>query len=92
MGWPEWQVTEVISRRPQVRVNQLGYLLGRPKQATLICDAQDQVPFAIRDRYGAVAYTGLSRPWWARPEPTSGLNVHVLDFTGLTMQGAGFRI
>ena len=24
MGWPEWQVTEVISRRPQVRVNQLG--------------------------------------------------------------------
>ena len=81
-----------MSRRPQVRVNQLGYLPGRPKQATLICDAQDQVAFAIRDRYGAVVYTGLSRPWSARPEPTSGLNVHVLDFTGLTMQGAGFRI
>jgi endoglucanase len=81
-----------MSRRPQVRVNQLGYLPGRPKQATLICDAQDQIPFAIRDRHEAVVYTGFSRPWSARPEPTSGLNVHVLDFTGLTMQGAAYRI
>ena len=85
-------ITEVISRRPQVRVNQLGYLPGRPKQATLISDAQDPVPFAIRDRDGVVVYTGFSRPWSVRPEPTSGLNVHVLDFSGLAMQGAGFRI
>jgi endoglucanase len=92
VGWPEWRVTEVISRRPHVRVNQLGYLPGGPKQATLISDAQDPVPFAIRDREGAVVYTGFSRPWSARPEPTSGLNVHVLDFSGLAMQGADFRI
>ena len=37
-------------------------------------------------------YRGLSRPWTARPEPTSGLNVHVLDFTDLDVQGAGFWI
>jgi endoglucanase len=92
VGWPKWQVTEVMSRRPQVRVNQLGYLPGRPKQATLISDAQDPVPFAIRDRDGVVVYTGFSRPWSVRPETTSGRNVHVLDFTGLTMQGAGFQI
>ncbi len=78
--------------RPQVRVNQLGYLPGRPKQATLISDAQDPVPFAVRDRGGVTVYTGFSQPWLVRPEPTSGLNVHVLDFSGLTMQGAGFRI
>ena len=62
MGWPEWHVTEVISRRPQVRVNQLGYLPGRPKQATLISDAQDPVPFAIRDRDGVVVYTDSPGP------------------------------
>ena len=41
---------------------------------------------------GVAVYTGLSQPWSVRPEPTSGLNVHVLDFSGLTVQGAGFRI
>ena len=81
-----------MSRRPRVRVNQLGYLLGRPKQATLISDAEDPVPFTVRDRDGVAVYTGLSQPWSVRPEPTSGLNVHVLDFSGLNMQGAGFRI
>jgi endoglucanase len=73
-------------------VNQLGYLIGRPKQATLISDARDPVPFAIRDRGGVAVYTGLSQPWSIRPEPTSGLNVHVLDFSDLTRPGAGFRI
>jgi endoglucanase len=92
VGWPEWHVTDVISRRPQVRVNQLGYLPGRPKQATLISDAQDPVPFADHNWRGVTVYTGFSQPWLVRPEPTSGLNVHVLDFSGLTMSGASFRI
>jgi endoglucanase len=92
VGWPEWRVDDVISRRPHVRVNQLGYLLGRPKQATLISDAEDPVPFMVRDREGVAVYTGASRPWSVRPEPTSDLSVHVLDFSGLTVQGAGFRI
>ena len=84
MGWPERQVTEVVSVRPQVRVNQLGYLPDRPKQATLISDAQEPVPFTVHDRRGVTVYTGFSQPWLVRPEPTSGLNVHVLDFSGLT--------
>jgi endoglucanase len=92
VGWPEWHVNDVISRRPHVRVNQLGYLPDGPKQATLISDAHDPVPFAIRDGDGVVVYTAFSRPWSVRPEPTSGLNVHVLDFTGLAIQGAGLRI
>ena len=92
MGWPEWRLTDVFNRRPQVRVNQVGYLPGRPKQATLISDGQDAVPFAVRDRGGDAVYTGFSQPWTLRPEPTSGLNVHVLDFSGLTTQGSGFRI
>jgi endoglucanase len=92
MGWPEWRVADVIHRRPQVRVNQLGYLLDRPKQATLISDADGPVPFLVRDRDGVAVYTGASRPWSVRPEPTSGLSVHVLDFSGLNVPGAGFQI
>jgi hypothetical protein len=30
MGWPEWRISEVITARPHARVNQLGYLQGRP--------------------------------------------------------------
>ena len=91
MGWPEWRISEVITARPHARVNQLGYLLGRPKQATLISDAVEPVGFTVRDRDGGVAHPDFHR-WPIRPEPTSDLNVHVLDFSVLNIPGAGFRI
>jgi endoglucanase len=81
-----------MTGRPRVRVNQLGYLTGLPKHATLISDSERPVPFAVRDRKSSVVHRGLSRPWASRPELTSGLNVHVLDFTHLDQQGAGFWI
>ena len=92
MGWPKWRVTEVMTARPPVRVNQVGYLPNRPKHATLVSDAKDPVHFTVRDQSGIAVYTGLSEPWSVRPEPTSGLMVHVLDFSDLTIAGAGFRI
>jgi Cellulase N-terminal ig-like domain len=64
---------DIISERPDVRVNQLGYLLGRPKQATLVSDAEEPIHFTVRDRDGVAVDTGLSQPWPVRPEPTSGL-------------------
>jgi endoglucanase len=73
-------------------VNQLGYLTGLPKHATLISDSERPVPFTVRDRKGSVVHRGLSQPWASRPEPTSGLNVHVLDFTDLDQQSAGYWI
>ncbi len=92
MGWPEWRVTDVMTARPRIRVNQLGYLPGRPKHATLISDAQDPIPFTIRDRHGIAVFTGLSEPWLVQPEPTSGLKVHVVDFSNLNMAETGFQI
>ena len=91
MDWPEWSATN-ITERPGVRVNQLGYLTGRPKEATLISDAEEPIHFTVRNRNGAAVHTGLSQPWSVRPEPTSGLRVHVLDFTSLNTRGADFRI
>jgi len=92
MGWPEWSVTDIMTERPGVRVNQLGYLLGRPKEATLVSDAEEPIHFTVRNRDGVAVHTGLSQPWSVRPEPTSGLSVHLLDFTGLNTRGTGFRI
>jgi endoglucanase len=92
VGWPEWRVTEVMAERPGVRVNQFGYLPDRPKHATLISDARGPIHFTVRDESGIAVFTGLSEPWPVRPEPTSGLIVHVLDFRNFNMPGAGFRI
>jgi endoglucanase len=81
-----------MTARPRIRVNQLGYLPDRPKHATLISDAPDPIPFVIRDQSGIAVFTGLSEPWLVQPEPTSGLKIHVSDFSNLNMAGAGFRI
>jgi endoglucanase len=90
--WPNWSFDQVMTNRPAIRVNQLGYLPGRPMQATLVSAAEHSVEFVVRDRHGVVILTGRSQPWPVRPEPTSGLSVHRLDFTGLRARGAGFRL
>ena len=41
-----------------IMVNQVGYLIGRVKQATLVTDADDAVGFSIKDDSGNVVYTG----------------------------------
>jgi endoglucanase len=57
---------------------------GLPPRSTQTGDADD--------RDGGIAHTGLSQVWPVRPEPTSGLNVHVVDFSVLNIPGVGFRI
>jgi endoglucanase len=87
-----WSLTDVLASRPAIRVNQLGYLPGGPMGATIVSDDVDPVAFAVVAGDGAPVYHGASQPWPVRPEPTSGLAVHVLDFSGLRAQGNGFRI
>jgi endoglucanase len=73
--------------RPAVRVNQLGYLPGGPKRATLVSEFPEPINFHV-DEQGRVAYSGQSRPWPERPEPTSGLDAHLLDFSDLNTAGS----
>jgi endoglucanase len=75
-----------------VRVNQLGYLPDGPKRATLVSTATAPVPFAVVSRTGDRLWQGRSEPWPVRPEPTSGLAVHVLDFAAAPVVGDGLRI
>ena len=69
-------------------MNQLGYLPGGPKWATLVSESLEPINFDVLDERGRAAYSGQSRPWPVRPEPTSGLDVHLLDFSDLTTSGS----
>ena len=76
--------------RRAVRINQLGYLPGAPKQATLVTDTT--TPLDLTVTAGEAVWRGRSQPWSQRPEPTSGLAVHVLDFTAADVRGDHVRL
>ena len=91
-GGPTWSLEDVLASRPAIRINQLGYLPPGPKHATLVTDAVDPVDFLVLDQAGTTAYAGRSQPWSERPEPTSGMAIHRLDFSDLRTPGADFRL
>ncbi len=72
---------------PRVRVNQVGYLPAGPKQATLVTDATEPVVWQVRTVSGGVLAEGDTVP--AGVEPSSGLNVHTIDFGALTTEHEG---
>ena len=92
MGWPQWSIDAVMTERPAVRVNQVGYGPGRTKLATLINSSDDPIDFRVLDRGGSAVFAGRSQPWPVRPEPTSGLVVHQLEFTDLSARGDGLTV
>jgi endoglucanase len=79
-------------QRPAVRVNQLGYVPDGPKRAVWVSAVREPAEFRVVDRHGAVVGAGRTRPWGVRPEPSSGLPVHVLDFSQLLGVGDGFVV
>lgn len=80
---PVWSLPDVLARRPAIRLNQLGHAPGRRFEATLVSERAEPVGFAVVRDDGVVVHEGVSRPWPVRPEPTSGLRVHVLTVDGL---------
>ena len=76
--------------RSRVRVNQVGYLPDGPKQATLVTDATDPVAWELHDGDGTAVAHGDATP--RGTDPTSGLNVQVIDFGDVTATGAGFTL
>jgi endoglucanase len=78
--------------RPAIRVNQLGYLPTGPKRAVWASDAREPAEFVVRASDGTAVAGGKTRPWAVRPEPTSGLPTHVLDFSSLRTPGHGLVV
>ena len=75
---------------PRVRVNQLGYLPDGPKNATVVTDAADPLPWRLADADGAVVAEGDTAP--SGPDATSGQSVHTVDFGGFTEPGEGYTL
>jgi endoglucanase len=88
----EWSLDAELARRPRVRVNQFGYLPDGPKQAVLVTDATAPVRFEVRDGVGGTVHVGDSTRWPVRPDPTSGMGVHQIDFRSVTVIGEGYRV
>ena len=67
-----------------VRVNQVGYLPDGPKRATVVTDSATSLPWELRS-LDTTVLTGQTTP--AGTDPTAGLAVHTVDFSGFTTPG-----
>ncbi|MGW5770277.1 glycoside hydrolase family 9 protein [Streptomyces longwoodensis] len=75
---------------PRVRVNQVAYLPGGPKNATLVTDATARLPWQLRDAKGATVARGLTVPRGV--DASSGQNVHSIDFGSYRGHGTGYTL
>ena len=53
----DYPVTEPYQRR-DILTNQVGYLEGRAKRATMLCSSKDSLDYDIKDSSGKVVYSG----------------------------------
>ncbi|WP_088979664.1 glycoside hydrolase family 9 protein [Micromonospora coxensis] len=75
---------------PRVRVNQVGYLPGGPKNATVVTEATDPLRWELRSAAGAVVASGESTPRGV--DEASGQNVQTIDFSAVKTPGAGYTL
>ncbi|MFI1505366.1 glycoside hydrolase family 9 protein [Streptomyces sp. NPDC020597] len=75
---------------PRVRVNQVAYLPGGPKNATLVTDAVGRLPWRLKNAAGATVAHGWSVPRGL--DASSGQRVHSIDFGAFRKGGAGFTL
>lgn len=78
--------------RNNILVNQLGYVKGMNKKATLVVDEGDNTPKTfnvVNAKTGAVVYTGKSTPKGA--DKDSGDYVHILDFSDFDVEAGDYQ-
>ncbi|MFI7577186.1 glycoside hydrolase family 9 protein [Micromonospora sp. NPDC049497] len=75
---------------PRVRVNQVGYLPGGPKNATVVTEATEALPWQLRSASGDVVASGTSSP--RGEDDASGQTVHSIDFSSYRTPGAGLTL
>jgi endoglucanase len=85
---------EVKAYRPEtgssVRVNQFGYLPDGPKRATWVSDEKTAQGWTFRGADGNVILRGQTVPMGL--DASSGLTVHLIDFSEVSETGDGFMI
>ncbi|MFV2012697.1 MULTISPECIES: glycoside hydrolase family 9 protein [unclassified Micromonospora] len=75
---------------PRVRVNQVGYLPGGPKNATVVTDATEPLDWQLHDADGAVGASGTSTVRGL--DSASGEQTHTIDFSAYRGTGTGFTL
>ncbi|MBG0850699.1 glycoside hydrolase family 9 protein [Streptomyces spinoverrucosus] len=75
---------------PRVRVNQVAYLPTGPKNATLVTDATEALPWQLKSAEGAVLARGRTVPRGG--DVSSGQNVHSIDFGSHRARGKGLTL
>ncbi|MDG4798658.1 glycoside hydrolase family 9 protein [Micromonospora sp. WMMD1082] len=75
---------------PRVRVNQVGYLPGGPKNATIVTEATEALPWQLQAASGAVLAQGTTTPRGI--DPASAENVHSVDFSAYRTPGRGLTL
>ncbi|MFF3856254.1 glycoside hydrolase family 9 protein [Micromonospora sp. NPDC002575] len=75
---------------PRVRVNQVGYLPGGPKNATVVTEATTPFAWQLRSAAGAVVASGQSTPRGV--DEASGQNVQTIDFSSYRTPGTGYTL
>ncbi|MDH6466206.1 endoglucanase [Micromonospora sp. A200] len=75
---------------PRVRVNQVGYLPGGPKNATVVTEATDPLRWELRSAAGAVVASGESTPRGV--DAASGQHVQTVDFSAYRTPGTGYTL
>lgn len=73
-----------------IRVNQFAYFLNGPKHATLVRKDPSRVEWRLLSASGEQVAYGFSKPQGYNP--SSGLNVHTIDFSGVRAPGDGYRL
>lgn len=73
---------------PPVRVNQVGYLAGGPKRATVVTDATEPLPWRLLRADGTVAASGTTTVFGA--DSASGDHVQLADFSRVRQRGDGY--
>jgi endoglucanase len=92
MNDPAFQVPAERSGKPRsvVRVNQVGYLPGYHKLATVKSAAAEPLPFQVVDAAGKVALSGKTRPFGE--DKAAGELDHLADFSALRAPGKGYKL
>jgi endoglucanase len=75
---------------PRVRVNQIGYLPGLPKIATVASKAPGPLEWQLVDASGKVRASGKTRPFG--DDRSSGETVHEIDFSSFATAGKHYKL
>ncbi|TDB71352.1 glycoside hydrolase family 9 protein [Micromonospora sp. KC723] len=75
---------------PRVRVNQVGYLPGGPKNATVVTEKTEPLDWELRSAAGTVVASGRSTPRGV--DEASGQHVQTVDFSTHRTPGTGYTL